>query len=117
MIEDASRRLSFNQGIDVNGRGICNEKKFFLCSDTERAVPRLKAYARQALEHPEELAGLLHSSLASKIRHCRCLEDNIQQIHREIVQQLANMPVVMLTSVWGIGTTLASGVSAMELER
>jgi len=78
----------------------------------EEALPRLKAFARQALGHPKELSGLLQTSLAGEVRLYRCLENNIEQVHREIARQLAKTPAAMLTTVRGIGITLAAGVSA-----
>ena len=80
--------------------------------DAEKALRQLKAHARQVLEHPPELAGLLQTSLTSEIRLYRCLNDNIEQIEREIAQQLAKTPGAMLTTVKGIGITLAAGVAA-----
>jgi len=78
----------------------------------EQAVIRLKTYARQVLSHPEELSGLLQSSLSCEVRLYRCLMENIQQVNREIAQQLARTPAAMLTTIRGIGITLAAGVSA-----
>ena len=78
----------------------------------EKALGKLKTYARQVLGHPPELVGLLQTSLASEINLFRCLGDNIDQIGREIAQQLAKTPGAMLTTVRGIGITLASGVAA-----
>jgi transposase len=78
----------------------------------EAALGKLKAYARQVLAHPPELTGLLQTSLASEINLYRCLGANIDQVGREIAQQLAKTPGAMLTTVRGIGITLASGVAA-----
>jgi len=78
----------------------------------EAALGKLKAYARQVLDHPPELSGLLQTSLASEINLYRCLGANIDQIAREIAQQLAKTPGAMLTTIRGIGITLAAGVSA-----
>jgi len=78
----------------------------------EKALGQLKAYARQVLAHPPELAGLLQTSLASEIKLYRCLGANIDQIEREVAQQLAKTPGAMLTTIRGIGITLAAGVAA-----
>ncbi|MCK5676257.1 MAG: transposase, partial [Verrucomicrobia bacterium] len=78
----------------------------------EAALGKLKAYARQVLAHPPELTGLLQTSLASEINLYRCLGNNIGQIGREIAQQLAKTPGAMLTTIRGIGITLAAGASA-----
>jgi transposase len=78
----------------------------------EQAVIRLKTYAREVLEHPNELAGLLQSSLTSEVHLYSCLANNIEQVNREIARQLAITPAAMLTTIRGIGITLAAGVSA-----
>jgi transposase len=78
----------------------------------EKALGRLKAYARQVLVHPPELSGLLQTSLASEINLYRCLGANIGQIEREVARQLAKTPGAMMTTVKGIGITLAAGVTA-----
>jgi transposase len=78
----------------------------------ETAMGKLKAYARQVLAHPPELIGLLQTSLASEINLYRCLGANIDQIGRESAQQLAKTPGAMLTTIRGIGITLAAGVAA-----
>jgi len=78
----------------------------------ENAIRHLKAYARQVLVHPPELTGLLQTSLASEINLYRCLSNNINQIEREVAQQLAKTPGAMMTTIKGIGITLAAGVAA-----
>lgn len=78
----------------------------------EVALGKLKGYARQVLAHPPELTGLLQTSLANEICLYRCLSTNINQIEREVALQLAKTPGAMLTTVRGIGITLAAGVSA-----
>lgn len=78
----------------------------------EAAIGKLKKYARQVLEHPPELTGLLQTSLASEINLYRCLSANITQIEREVAQQLAKTPGAMMTTIRGIGITLAAGVCA-----
>ncbi len=78
----------------------------------EKALGKLKAYARQVLAHPPELTGLLQTSLASEIKLYRCLGTNIEQIEREVAQQLAKTPAAMMTTIKGIGITLAAGVAA-----
>jgi len=78
----------------------------------EAAIGKLKAYARQVLAHPPELTGLLQTSLASEINLYRCLGTNIDQVGRESAQQLAKTPGAMLTTIRGIGITLAAGSAA-----
>jgi len=78
----------------------------------DAALGKLKGYARQVLAHPPELTGLLQTSLASEINLHRCLSTNIAQIEREVALQLAKTPGAMMTTVRGIGITLAAGVAA-----
>ena len=78
----------------------------------EAALARLKACSRQVLHHPPELAGLLQTALASEIHLYRCIDDNIAQMHCEIARHLAATPAAMLTTIRGIGITLAAGVAA-----
>jgi len=78
----------------------------------EAALGKLKVYARQVLTHPPELSGLLQTSLAGEINLYRCLKRNTVQIEREIAQQLAKTPGAMLTTIRGIGITLAAGGAA-----
>jgi transposase len=76
------------------------------------ALTKLKAYSKQVLHHPPELTGLLQTALASEVNLYRCIDDNIAQMHRQIAQQLARTPAAMLTTIRGIGITLAAGVAA-----
>jgi transposase len=78
----------------------------------EAALGQLKGYARQVFEHPQRLTGLLQTSLASEVNLYRCLSNNIDQIGREIAEQLAHTPGAMLTTIRGVGITLAAGVAA-----
>ncbi len=78
----------------------------------ETALGKLKAYARQVLGHPPELVGMLQTSLAGEVNLYRCLGTNIEQINREIAQQLAQVPGAMLTTIRGTGIILAAGVAA-----
>ena len=78
----------------------------------ETALGKLKAYARQVLGHPPELVGMLQTSLAGEINLYRCLGTNLDLIGREIAQQLALTSGAMLTTIRGIGITLAAGVAA-----
>ena len=78
----------------------------------DKALPRLKASARATFNYPGELTGLLQVSLQMEVRMYRCLLDNIEQVGYEIAQQLAQTPAAMVTTVRGIGITLAAGVSA-----
>lgn len=93
-------------------RALLRQLKATGLQHAEKALGQLKAYARQVLVHPPELTGLLQSSLASEIKLYRCLGSNIEQIEREVAQQLAKTPGAMMTTIRGIGITLAAGAVA-----
>lgn len=94
------------------GRALLRQLKIAGLQHAETAIGKLKAYARQVLIHPPALCGRLQTSLASEITLYRCLGANLGQIEREVARQLAKTPGSMLTTVKGIGITLAAGVAA-----
>jgi transposase len=107
-----SDRFSPAQIASRQDRALLRQLKTHGLQHAESAIGKLKAYARQVLAHPPELTALLQTSLASEINLHRCLSDNINQIAREIAQQLAKTPGAMLTTIRGIGITLSAGVAA-----
>ncbi len=105
-------RFSPAQIASRQDKALLKQLKALGLQHAETALGKLKAYARQVLVSPTELTGLLQTSLVGEINLYRCLNKNIRQIEREIAQQLAKTPGAMLTTIRGIGITLASGVSA-----
>lgn len=105
-------RFSSRQIARRQDRVLLRQLKGTGLQQADQAVIRLKAYAREVLDHPQELGGMLQSSLACEVRLYRCLQENIRQVNREIAHQLARTPAAVLTSIRGIGITLAAGVSA-----
>jgi len=78
---------------------------------TERAG-RLRALAESVLACPDELAGVLQSSLANETRLYANLEACIAQADREVAKALAAIPAAILTTIRGTGITLAAGVGS-----
>jgi len=105
-------RFSPAQIASRQDKALLKQLKALGLQHAETALGKLKAYAKQVLVSPPELAGLLQTSLAGEINLYRCLNTNVSQIEREIAQQLAKTPGAILTTIRGIGITLASGVAA-----
>lgn len=105
-------RFSSRQITRRQDKALLKQLKAKRLQHAEQAIVQLKTYAREVLDHPLELSGMLQSSLSCEVRLYRCIQENIQQVSREIAQQLARTPAAVLTSIRGIGITLAAGVSA-----
>jgi len=73
---------------------------------------KLQEYTQRVLNTPQEYVGTLQLSLAQHVKHYRCLQENIEQLEREIALWLAQTQGAFLTTVRGIGIVLAAGVTA-----
>ena len=78
----------------------------------EPTVEKLKALAASVLPPPPALVGALQYSLSREISVLRALEENIQQLHLQIVLALVLTPGAFLTTLKGVGITLAAGIYA-----
>ncbi len=78
----------------------------------DRCAEKLQQYAAQVLRPPEKQVGTLQLSLKQQVKLLNCLQENIQQLDNEIAENLAKTQGAFLTSIRGIGITLAAGVSA-----
>ena len=78
----------------------------------ENTAAKLQEYAQQVLHTPEQYVGTLQLSLAQHVKHYRCLQENIDQLEKEIAICLSQTQGAFLTSVRGIGIVLAAGVTA-----
>lgn len=105
-------RFSSVQVAKRQDRALLRQLKAHGLQHAEKAIGQLKAYARQVLGHPPQFVGTLQTSLASEVNLLRCLNDNIRQIEYEIAQYLAQTSGAMLTTIRGVGITLAAGVAA-----
>jgi len=76
------------------------------------AAVKLQEYAQRVLNTPQEYVGSLQLSLAQHVKHYRCLQENIDQLEREIALWLSQTQGAFLSSVRGIGIVLAAGVTA-----
>ena len=78
----------------------------------DRCAEKLQKYASQILQPPADHIATLQISLKQQVKLIICLQENIEHLNREIAQHLAQTPGAFLTSIRGIGTTLAAGVTA-----
>ena len=78
----------------------------------EQAAAKLQGHARQVLVTPDEYMSSLQHSLSHHVKHFQCLQENIEQLEKEIAIWLAQTQGAFLTTVQGIGIVLAAGVTA-----
>jgi transposase len=78
----------------------------------DQAASKLQEYAARVLNTPDEYIDTLQLSLSQHVTHHRCLQENIEQVEKEIAVWLAQTQGAFLTSVRGIGMILAAGVTA-----
>jgi len=76
------------------------------------AAAKLQQYAARVLNTPDEYVATLQLSLAQHVKHYRCLQENTDQLEKEIAVWLSQTQGAFLTTVRGIGIVLATGVSA-----
>jgi len=76
----------------------------------DRCAEKLQNYAIQVLKPPDKHIGTLQLSLTQQVKLYCCLQDNITQLGEEIAAYLAQTQGAFLTSIRGIGITLAAGV-------
>ena len=78
----------------------------------EAAAAKLQDYAAQVLNPPDEYIVTLQVSLSQHVKHYYCLQENIEQMQKEIALWLARNQGAFLTTIRGIGIVLAAGVTA-----
>lgn len=86
--------------------------RLFMVRDPAAKVARLKALARSALPPPASLCDTLQTNLRHEVSVYEHLEGCLHELERDIARRLALTPGAMLTTVPGIGITLASGLYA-----
>lgn len=80
--------------------------------DPQAVVGQLKELAKGVLAPAREQTVMLQRSLAELVKLYRGLEVSIGLLDRELAYWLARTPGALLTSIGGIGVTLASGWTA-----
>jgi len=78
----------------------------------DHAASKLQEYASRVLNTPDEYIDTLQLSLSQHVTHHRCLQENVEQVEKEIAVWLAQTQGAFLTSIRGIGIVLAAGVTA-----
>ncbi len=83
-----------------------------LVQHSNRCAEKLQQYASQVLQPPTDRIATLQISLKHQVKLFNCLQESILHLNKEIAEHLAQTPGAFLTSIRGIGITLAAGVSA-----
>jgi transposase len=105
-------RFSINQ---IHRRRRSSLAKFLarhLVHHSDHCAEKLQSYASQVLQPPANRVATLQISLKQQINLFNCLQENIEHLNKEIAEHLAQTSGAFLTSIRGIGITLAAGVSA-----
>ncbi len=83
-----------------------------LVHHSDRCAEKLQQYASQVLQPPESHMATLQVSLTQQVKLYRCLQESTHHLEKEIAENLAQTSGAFLTTIRGIGITLASGVCA-----
>ncbi len=78
----------------------------------ERVAAKLQQYAQKVLQPPHINMATLQFSLTQHVKHLSCLQDNIDQLEKEMAIDLSQIQGAFLTSVRGIGIVLAFGITS-----
>ena len=77
----------------------------------EQVAIKLKEYAASALPAPAEDRFTLQLSLAQEVQMYRILQEHIEHLNKQIGYWLCHSPAAFLTTIRGIGVTLAAAVA------
>ena len=91
---------------------LAEKLRLFMVRDPEQKVKKLKELARSALPPPASLCETLQTNLNHEVSIYEHLERCLKELEQDIARRLAPTPGAMLTTVPGIGLTLASGLYA-----
>ena len=83
-----------------------------LVHHADHCAEHLQKYTSQVLQPPAKHIATLQLALQQQVNLFICLQENIQQLEKEIAEHLAQTPGAFLTSIRGIGIVLAAGVCA-----
>jgi transposase len=78
----------------------------------ESTAAKLQKYTAHVLITPDEYISTLQLSLTHHVKLFRCLQETINQLEHEVALLLAQTQGAFLTSIRGIGITLAAGISS-----
>jgi len=91
---------------------LAEKLRLFMLQQTAAKVERLKTLARTTLPPPAGLCETLQDNLAREVRLYQHLRGILHEVDRQSARRLAATPGALLTTVPGIGLTLASGLYA-----
>ena len=83
-----------------------------LVHHADHCAEHLQKYTSQVLQPPAKHIATLQLALQQQVNLFICLQENIQQLEKEIAEHLAQTSGAFLTSIRGIGIVLAAGVCA-----
>ena len=87
---------------------LAEKLRLFMVRNPDEKVKKLKELARSALPPPSSLCETLQTNLNHEVSVYEHLEGCIHELEQDIARRLAPTPGAMLTTVPGIGLTLAS---------
>lgn len=105
-------RFSVHQILRCNRATLSRFLSRNLVHHADRCAEQLQKYASQVLQPPAKHIATLQLALQQQVKLFTCLQENIQQLEKEIAEHLAQTPGAFLTSIRGIGIVLAAGVCA-----
>jgi transposase len=91
---------------------LAEKLRLFMVQDAAEKVAKLKALARSALPPPASLCETLQINLTHEVSVYQHLGSCLQDVDKAIARRLAATPGAMLTTVSGIGVTLAAALYA-----
>lgn len=107
-----SQNFSPKQICSRKNNVLADKLRFLMVRNVDEKVQRLKELARSVLPPPDALCEILQSNLLHETSIYTHLTDCLGNIDKNIARRLALTPGAMLTTVQGIGITLAAGLYA-----
>jgi transposase len=107
-----SQNFSPRQILARKSDGMAEKLRLFMVQDAEAKVVKLKALARAVLPPPASLCQTLQDNLSHEVSVYEHIAGCLQQVEKDIARRLAVTPGAMLTTVPGIGVTLAAALYA-----
>lgn len=107
-----SQKFSPKQILNRKGDIMAEKLRLFMVRNPQDKVARIKALAAAALPPPAALCATLQVNLGHEVSVYEHLGSCIHDVEKTIAQHLAPTPGAMLTTVPGIGITLAADLYA-----
>jgi transposase len=107
-----SQNFSSRQILSRKSDVMAAKLRLFMVREAEEKVTRIKALARSALPPPAVLCATLQINMGHEVSVYEHLEECIHDVEIAVAHHLAPTPGAMLTTVPGIGITLAAELYA-----